>query len=207
MSGRYSCLFVSPFLNELLKIFIQVFLVVTFLSLFFFLYVVKVEKEIFQSQIDTVVDSIFTDLQHALQFLTPGIAQKQMNVYVSSYLDNVKINTGNVSQINAQNEEVITRTKNVVFVFALILFACVFVVFILRFCVDMMHSIAANLVVLACIAVTEYLFLNLVSRNYIAANPNHVKLYFATQVQAYAQWKNKTTTPRTVLPTIPITSV
>ena len=46
-----------------LTVFIQVIFVFSFLVLFYFLYVIDVEKKDFQEQIDLLVDSLMTDLK------------------------------------------------------------------------------------------------------------------------------------------------
>lgn len=184
-----SCLFISPPLNETLKVFMQVFFVVTFLSLFFFLYVVNVEKEIFDDQINFVVDSLFDELQSSANLIVPQLVQGEIKQEVLDYMKTVTIDSHNYDDIRKQNDNVIDTTKNVVIVFATILGACVLAVYMLRFCISMSRHIIENLLALGAVALTEYLFLNLVTRKYIAADPNHIKLYFAQRVQSYAQKK------------------
>lgn len=188
-SSSTSCLFLSPPLNETLKVFMQVFLVVAFLSLFFFLYVVKVEKDIFKDQVNIIIDTLFDELQNDMNIILPSKLQTILKKEMLKYMNNVTIKSESYDNIRQQNEDVITTTKNLVFVFAIIFGACLFSVYLLRFCVDMSHHLFENLLALASIAITEYLFLNMVSKRYIAANPNHIKLYFAQRVKYYAQQK------------------
>ena len=189
-SAWTSCLFISPPLNESLKVFMQVFFVVTFLSLFFFLYVVKVEKEIFDDQINVVVDSLFNELQLSANLIVPKLVQAELKQEALAYMQTVTLESSHsYDDIRQQNDDVINTTKNVIIVFATILGACVVAIYLLRFCVSMTHHLLENMLALGAIALTEYLFLNLVTRNYIAANPNHVKFYVAQRVQSYAQKK------------------
>ena len=167
----------------------QVFFVVAFLSLFFFLYVVKVEKEIFTSQINIIVDTLFDELQNDMSIILPSKLQTILKQEVLDYMNSVTIDSESYDNIRQQNDNVITTTKNLVFVFATILGACLFSIYMLRFCVDMSHHLIENILALTAIAITEFLFLNLVSKKYIAANPNHIKLYFAQRVKYYAQQK------------------
>jgi hypothetical protein len=188
-SASASCLFISPPLNETLKVFMQIFFVVTFLSLFFFLYVVKIEKDIFKDQINIIVDTLFDELQNDMNIILPSSFQTILKQEILDYMNSVTINSESYDDIRQQNDDVITTTKNLVFVFATILGACLFSIYMLRFCVDMSHHLFENILALAAIAMTEVLFLNLVSKKYIAANPNHIKLYFAQRVKYYAQQK------------------
>ena len=189
VSAPTSCLFLSPPLNETLKVFMQVFFVVTFLSLFFFLYVVKIEKEIFKDQINIIVDTLFDELQNDMNIILPSRIQSILKQEMLEYMNGITIESNSYDDIREQNDSVITTTKNLVFVFATIFGACLFSIYMLRFCVDMSHHLFENLLALAAIAITEFFFLNMVSKKYIAANPNHIKLYFAQRVKYYARLK------------------
>jgi len=178
----------------MLKVFMQIFFVVTFLSLFFFLYVVKVEKTIFQEQINLVVDRLYDKLQADVNVILPANMQTQLKQEVLAYLNTVTFPPHTYDSIQRQNDEVIERTQNVVIVFATLVGTCWLAVYLLRFCVDFRRHLGENAVVLGAVALTEYLFLNLVTRQYIAANPNHIQLYFAQRVQAYAQAQKQKTT-------------
>lgn len=184
---NYKCLFESPFVNELVKIIMQIFFVITFLSLFFFLYVVKVEKEIFISQMNYIVDNIYNQLSFASNMVLPLEVKRDLDTEMMSYIAGVNIPSTSYEDIHTTNQNVIQMTVNIVTNFAVLFAACLMGLFVLHVCIDMTHHTVQNLIVLGCIALTEFLFLNLVTRNYIAADPNHVKLYFARQVKSYAQ--------------------
>jgi hypothetical protein len=184
------CLFVNNSLNQGFKIFMQVLFVVTFLSLFFFLYVVKIEKDIFQHQIDFVVDNLYDEFQTTIDIAVPRQLQKQMKEEILDYLNTVKTSSETYDDIRKQNEDVIDRTKRLVFIFVTVFVACMIAVFLLKFCIDLKLHIVENMIALGAVALTEFLFLNLVTKRYIAANPNHVKLYFAQRIHDYAVEKS-----------------
>lgn len=184
------CLFVNHSLNHGIKIFMQVLFVVTFLSLFFFLYVVQIEKEIFKDQIDFVVDNLFGEFQSTIDIAVPRQLQRQVKAEMLEYLNTVKTSPETYDDIRKQNEDVIDRTKRLVFIFVTIFVACMIAIFLLKFCVDLKLHILENTIALGAVALTEFLFLNLVTKRYIAANPNHVKLYFAQRIHDYAVAKS-----------------
>jgi hypothetical protein len=169
----------------------QVFFVITFLSLFFFLYVVNVEKEIFQSEMNFIVDNIYNQISFASNVVMPLKLKDELNGVISSYLDNVQLPTETYADIKATNQYVLNSTINIVVSFAVLVAACLLGLFVLHICVDMTHHTVQNLIVLGSIALTEFLFLNLVTRNYNAADPNRVKLHFAQQLKTYAQQKQQ----------------
>lgn len=190
---NFSCRFVSHWLDELTKIFMQVFFVVTFLSLFFFLYVVKVEKEIFDSQITFVVDNLYDDLVSNIDLILPPTAQKAYKEFLYNYVTNIQPPTEQNQDITNQNNQVLDQTKNLVVTFAIILFGIVTSLIVLRFCTDFSHQFLENIIILGAIALTEYTFLNVVTRKYISANPSLVKYTLLDTIQQYATQKQTQT--------------
>lgn len=186
---NFSCRFVSPWLDEIIKIFMQIFFVVTFLSLFFFLYVTKVEQEIFQDQINLIVDSIYGDIISTIGIVVPPEGQKIIKQGFYDYINTIKIEPQQYDDITNQNKSVLDQTKQLVLVLGLTLFFIVIALIALRFCTDLSHHFLENIIVLTAIALTEFLFLNLVSRDYISSNPKKIELYFFQAVQQYAQQK------------------
>ena len=187
----YKCLFTSPLLNETVKIFMQIFFVITFLSLFFFLYVVNIEREIFESQMNYIVDNIYQQLSFASDIIMPLEMKSKVKNVILSYLNEVQLPTDSYEDIHTSNNQIIGLTINVVITFAVLFAACLFGLFCLHVCIDLTEHTIQNLIVLGSIALTEFLFLNLVTRNYISADPNRVKLYFAQQLKSFAQQKQK----------------
>jgi len=186
---NFSCRFISPWLDEVIKIFMQIFFVVTFLSLFFFLYVTKVEQEIFQDQINLIVDSIYGDLVSTIGIIVPPEGQKIMKKGFYDYISSIQIQPQKYDEITIQNESVLDQTKQLVLILGLTLFSIVIALIALRFCTDLSHHFFENIIVLSAIALTEFLFLNLVSRKYISSNPRKIELYFFQAIQQYAQKK------------------
>ena len=189
---NYKCLFTSPMINEVVKIFMQIFFVITFLSLFFFLYVVNVEKEIFESQMNFIVDNIYGQLSFASNIVMPLEMKSELNSKILTYLDQVQLPSDSYEDIQTSNKYIIDTTINIVVNFTVLFSACLLGLFCLHLCINLTEHTVQNLIVLGSIALTEFLFLNLVTRNYISADPNHVKLYFAQQLKSYAQQKQKT---------------
>ena len=179
-------------INEVVKIFMQIFFVITFLSLFFFLYVVNVEKEIFESQMNFIVDNIYGQLSFASNIVMPLEMKSELNSKILTYLDQVQLPSDSYEDIQTSNKYIIDTTINIVVNFTVLFSACLLGLFCLHLCINLTEHTVQNLIVLGSIALTEFLFLNLVTRNYISADPNHVKLYFAQQLKSYAQQKQKT---------------
>lgn len=191
MSNESKCLFISPWLNETTKIVMQIFFVVTFLSLFFFLYVVKVEKDVFDKQIGFVVDNLYDDFDKSVTLIIPPSEQKVYKEYLKNYITHIQISQDDYQDIRDNNQEIVDSTKKIVITFAFLLFAAVFAIVVLRFCTDLTHHFFENIIVLGGIALTEYLFLNLITKNYISANPNVVKWSVLDAIQQYASQRQQ----------------
>ena len=191
LRGNFECKFISYWLDEFLKIFMQVFFVVTFLSLFFFLYVVKIEKEIFVDQIDFVVDDLYSNFNTDMNEIIPPEYQPYFKKQIYNYVNNIQIPSEDDQSIQDQNNQVLEQTQQVVVVIGVVLFSIVVALIVLRFCTDLSHQLIENIIVLFFMGMSEFAFLNLVTKNYIASNPNHVKLYFLQEVVQYANLKTQ----------------
>lgn len=181
------CRFVSYWLDESVKIFMQLCFVVTFLSLFFFLYVVNVEKDIFVSQIDFIVDNLYDDFQTNLNKVVPPEANPWIHALLLQFVDSYQPNNQNYQSIEQRNQQVLDKTKTIVITFCVIMVSIVAAIFLLRFCTNVKQHIIENLIVLCCMGLTEFLFLTLVTRQYLVVNPNRVKYYILDAIQQYAQ--------------------
>ena len=183
------CRFVSNWLNETVKIFMQVFFVVAFLSVFFFTYITSVEQEIFVAQVDIVVDDLYNQLAQNIDLFLPQQGQTLLKQQLKTYLQAMKIAPTDDSSIINQNNQIIATTKNLVIVIGVIVLGIIVSLIVLGFCTHLPFQITENIIVLVCMGLTEFTFLNLVTKNYIASNPNHIKMYFLQQVSAYAASK------------------
>jgi len=184
-----NCKFVSYWLDESLKIFMQIFFVVAFLSLFFFLYVVNIEKEIFDEQINIVVNSLYTDMIADIPAFVPSEGVHDIKDQMYKYIKGITFPPHNYSDIREQNAQVIDTTQSIVITLAVLVVAITVSLVMLKFCTAVFHQFVENMMVLVAIALTEFSFLNLVTRNYIAVNPNRVKLYILQQIQWFAAAK------------------
>jgi hypothetical protein len=153
------------------------------------LYVVKIEKEIFINQIDFVVDNIYDEFDEVGQSIIPPGTETKFKQDLYDYFNTISFPDENEDSIRDQNNQVLDQTKNVVIVIGTILLSIITSLIILRFCTNLSHQFGENIIVLLFMALTEFAFLNLVTKNYISGNPNSVKLYFLQGVAQYANSK------------------
>lgn len=154
-----------PFIEHSLFTGMQLVFIASFLSLFFFLYVVKVEREEFQNQINLIVDNIYQDLT----------------------IDKPKFhNPTDDSDIKNHNDELMSMTKKLVIMFFVGMIVIFGIFYALGVCIPIKDFIVSNVIIVFFIGLTEFLILTFVGRRYISVDPNKVKYNALTALSRYA---------------------
>jgi hypothetical protein len=154
--------------SEITDIVINVLFVATFLTVFFFTYVVKIEGEIVEDQVNYLVK----DLSENIKLLPEDVtAMMRQQVKTAPRPDMTKAD----ETVQKNNDEIFWSTIKIVGVALGVGLTGAFVAS--RYWnFSMMDSLKRNLLILAFIALTEYIFLMTFGRSYRSADPNHVKL-------------------------------
>ena len=168
--------------NFVLTIIIQVVSVFTFLCIFFFTYVRKQEKIIFDRQINFLIDNIS---QHNLNLLPNN--EKRI---LKNSIGNINSNTPEINKtnqdINNNNKDVIDKTKKI------LLRLVIFLTFVILTSIYLSKNsnisffnnfkvvpiLKESLIILVFIAITEFIFLKLFISEYISVEPNILKAKF-----------------------------
>jgi len=186
LKSAVQCQFVSPWMKEATKIFMQIFFVVSFLCFFFFLYVVKVEKDQFVTQIDFVVDNIVDMVLKNVDQVVPNPEYRsELGEKLKDLVDNWQVESQSFKSIQENNDALLDKTKFIVINYAVILLAVVVGLFLLHFCNNMTVHLMENLVVVFFIGLTEFLFLRIVASQYISADPNKVKYVILDTIERF----------------------
>jgi len=175
----------------------QVVFVFAFLTIFFFVYVVKVEKAQFEDQMNYVVDTILTkDIEKEL--LGPvknTIPQEQLVALISGIIDGVdykaqKNSASGVKSVNSQNASVRSNAfKTLGIVVGVLVFISASML-IIGYCLPVRHQTIEALWVVLFVALTEFTFLQVVASRYKSADPNKVKRVLGEAVTNWIK-KNK----------------
>ena len=130
----------------------------TFLTIFFFTYVSSVEKQIAENQIIYLANNFSDSIK-----LLPTEFQNT----IKTEIQNTKLPdfTSAINSIEQTNNAIIKKTCLLV---GIILVLIMIAVYILS---------RKNLIILIFIGLTEFVFLNVVPKNYISLDPNFVKFY------------------------------
>jgi hypothetical protein len=186
--------------NNGFTIIFQVVFIFAFLTIFFFAYVVAVEKNEFEIQINLVIDNIFN--RNAIKNIIPkgidGLSSENEDIIFSGFLDVLddKINISSkksVADVNKTNSS--TRKKafiilGVVFVLLIIL---IIILLMSGFCISIKYETKEALWIILFIGLTELAFLSFIAKSYISADPNSVKRSVATSIQEWISINKKIT--------------
>ncbi len=188
--------YVSIFSNVI----IQTAIIFTFLTVFFFAYVSKVENTEFKGQLEFIADSIYKrhtkDIKEALEKYNVDTYKRdyiKTLIYGIIDLEEEKImeqSKADEDNIKKSNDTIIKNSTFYVKLFVIISIVALLLLFIFMYkkydCyIPMKSYIKEGLIVLVFIFFIEIIFLNVVVKNYISANPNEIKNKIASSIINY----------------------
>jgi len=182
----------NPYVKNTFDIIFQVTLIAIFLTVFFFTYVSNVEKEEFQKQLDLIVDDLLSD-QDIRNIIPQNLSQTQKDnlaIVISGSLEAAKTKS-TINEQNAINDVInnnskvkLATYKKIFYVLIIIIILCI-IVLLLGYCLPLIYQIKEATIVVFFVALTELMFLEIIAKNYISANPNKIK---AEVAQAIKEW-------------------
>lgn len=190
----YICKTDNKYVHLFCAILLQITLIFTFLTFFFFFYVSDIEKIEFQKQLDVIVDDISNDIY--LKDIIPKSVSNQDSVFIiDGVLDvianKVEINSvDKKSKIKINNNNIFNTALKYVYImigFTLITLA---IIFLFGQCIPITHFIKNALLSVFAVAIVEYTFLQVIAKNYISAEPNDVRKTLGKSIQNYIDNRN-----------------
>jgi hypothetical protein len=179
-----------------LSVFIQVIFVFSFLVLFYFLYVIDVEKKDFQEQIELLVDSLMLDIKNQISNIISvnpkEISKDDLKLLVYGIIDTLEekitMNTKDMIQnVNNTNSAI----KNNMFKILIgIMVFCVILLLIFQ-CYPVYTILKESIITVFFIALVELVFLTFISGKYISADPNKIKNLLGTSIQEWIKQNKK----------------
>lgn len=189
----------NKYVKHTFDIIFQITLITIFLTVFFFSYVSNVEKNEFTSQINFTVNQIITDDE--MRMLIPqNLTEKQkedLSIVISGALEAAKRKSvislqSSIDDVNKTNSIIKTNSYKLIgYIVTGVVVLCL-IVLTLGYCLpNLINQFNQAVFVVFFIGLTELLFLNLITKKYISANPNKIK---ATIASAIKEWvKNNPT--------------
>lgn len=153
--------------KEISSIVLNVLFVASFLCVFFFTYVVIVEKAVIQKQVTMLVDHFSEELQ----LLSPEQLKMIKNKMASIKKPNL-----------SESDKKVKESNKKILINAIIAISVAFAICIIGVYFASKHwnfsflgLVAKSSIILLFIGITEYCFLEFFARKYILADPNYVK--------------------------------
>ena len=179
-----------------LTVVIQVIFVFSFLVLFYFLYVIDVEKKDFQEQIDLLVDSLMLDIQGELTNIisinSDKITKDDFKLLSYGIIDTLEekitMNTKDMIQdVNNKN----TAIKNNMFKILIgIIIGCIILLIFFQ-CYPIYTILKESIITVLFIGLVELVFLTFISGKYISADPNKIKNLLGISIQKWIKENKK----------------
>ena len=163
---------------------LQVLLIFIFLIIFYFSYILHVEKEAFENQINFVIEDLTKDFKYYI----PNLKHKEkilskLNEEISK-LD--KKTPSNIT-IDKKNKWYKTISIDIAISFLVGLVVYFLILTMFNYCLPVTYTLYESIFTIAFVALTEYAFLQLVTKKYIATDPNEIKYNIAKIIHDFAQ--------------------
>jgi hypothetical protein len=165
--------------QNLTVIVLQVTLIITFISLFFFFYASKIERDVVITQINSLVDDFTEDIR---VFTTSDEQQNLQNLFANMQPGDMSKDDADA---NETNRELLRKTFVII---GMLCFMGLFysICMIVFFKVDVWLIFKICFFGLGAVALVEFVFLTYFARNYKSLDPNTVKLTLIKTLRDYA---------------------
>lgn len=181
-------------LNKVFMIAIQILFIFVFLTVFFFTYVNSVEKDVFQTQMNIVVDSVFDDdidiKSMVSNFNDNDVAivtlDGSLDLAKKISMDSLKNSDADISY---NNDQIQKKAYSWVIISVLIFLFITLILYLTKFKIDFKSHTVDALINVFFVGMTELLFLIFITKKYYSVDPNDVKFKLGKSIQNYI--KNK----------------
>ena len=174
---------------------IQIMFVFAFLTVFFFVFVQKVEKEEFVNQMNIIVDNIMEDIGQDISNLVKEESifytmNEDSLVMISGIIDLIEEKNSldaenDIKYVLENNHQVKLKAFKSLMFFITIIVVLITILFFFGFCIPIKYHIKEAMLVIIFIGLTEFIFLKLITKKYISASPNNVKRSLAQAIQTW----------------------
>ena len=183
-------------ISESLSIAVQITFIFAFLTLFFFAYVQQVEQAEFISQLDLIMNSLMDDIGSDIKNIikyNQSIDNENLVLLMSGMIDTVeeKISIDSKSDnagIAIQNKKIKTKALCMLLIVIITVVIISVIVLLLGFYIKIDMYVKEAMLVVIFVGLTEFLFLNIIAKNFVSADPNKIKRLIASTI---IDWINK----------------
>jgi hypothetical protein len=155
--------------NFYIEILIQLFLIFSFLTLFYFFYVIGIERDQFSEGINYAIDSIFDDIRANVPFhkdllKTIKIEDTKDTQFETKY-----------PKIDKDNSDIFLLAMEILVAWFIAVILLLIILYLLGMKIKLGGILFRNLIIIVCIGLTEYAFLVNVGAKYKTIDANVIK--------------------------------
>lgn len=182
------CMPDNPIVNKSFYILLQVLFIFIFLTIFFFTYVHSTEKVAFKTQMNMVVDDLALDMN--VRPLVPKGQEDIATILLFGSLDlarkNAEKSTASDDQkINEQNNQIMKKAFLWVGISTSVLLVIALGLYFTGHCLPFQIHIKEALIVVFFVAITELIFLIVITREYWSVDPSQIRQELGDAMQDY----------------------
>lgn len=190
------------YISKIVEMSIQILFIFSFLTIFFFMYVIKIEKEEFKHQMEYIIDTFMNDILNDI--LNNKRLNNIDNIKNIDNIDNVNIVLNGIIEITKEkikndsenivkevqeiNKKIIKKAYKSVIIFTVIIILFILMFLLLGYCLNLRYDIKEAFIIMIFVGITELIFLKIIASKYISANPNAVKRDLTKSIMV---WINK----------------
>jgi hypothetical protein len=181
-------------LLNFISVFVQVVFIFSFLVIFYFLYVINVEKNEFESQINILTNNFLDNLKNVKINLNEKsvFTEDNLKLIFLGILDTAKEKVrldykNEIDEIDNHNN----KLKNTCFIIVIILIIITGLSLFLLKTLPGYEIFKESFTVVFFVAITELFFLKFVSEKYIAADPNKVNYKIGIAIKNWLKKNGK----------------
>ena len=184
----------NKYVKNVFDIIFQVTLIAIFLTVFFFTYVSGVEKEEFEKQLNLIVDNVLTedDIKQLIPQNLSSDQKEQLAIIISGAIESAKTKTAlsqknSIKKVITNNNTVKSATyKKIYYVLIIIIILCL-IALVMGYCLPIFTQVKEAVIIVFFVAVTEFVFLQVIAKNYISADPNKVKVAISDAIKKWVK--------------------
>lgn len=173
---------------HIFAILMQVLIAFIFLTLFFFNYVVVVEKHEFKKQVEFIVDNVYQDVNKIYNDITKDIPNLPVDILpiINTLIDSNKTEEVINEDILNSNNKIKNKSYNIIFI-SIIVMLSLYIIFVLtKKCIPpVVKHFSNGVIIVIFIGIVELCFLTFFSANYISADPNKVRKHIGEALHEY----------------------
>jgi len=188
-----SCKNPNIFVKEGFSMMFQIVFTFAFLTIFFFAYVVTVEKGEFEDQINYVVDQLLVSDKYTIFKDLKGVSKDHIAGVIAGAIDEIEFrykkgSKKGVDEVNESNNKTRGKAFKILSIVVVVMIVMVILLLSLGYCLNIQHNVSESLWVILFVGITELAFLQIVAKNYISADPNNVKRVIGSAIE---KWINE----------------